>query len=156
MAISRSDIAICISEFVKYVREDTHLSADDAKELFYDIDSLSIILSSHLEMRYEDAKEIIRGVDYNRYVTNGASSTEHEICIYGIRDGKVLNKNWQITFDKHPIVVMLRGNGHDPCFYKRGDLYRAHVDRFGNSWAEAETPIKAIELTYESWKKFLE
>jgi|GEM_PF-3431950 len=41
--------------------------------------------------------------------------------------------------------------GCEPSLYKRGHLYRAHVNRGGNFWEDAETPIKALRKASMLW-----
>lgn len=57
-------------------------------------------------------------------------------------------------FDKHPIVVSLKNEGHNPSFYKRGNVYRSHIDKCGNFWEDSDSPITAIEKAVENWKKY--
>ena len=40
-----------------------------------------------------------------------------------------------------------------PSLYKRGPhLWRAHINRAGNYWADARTPTKAFQIAYADWR----
>jgi len=42
--------------------------------------------------------------------------------------------------------------GCEPSIYKRGNLWRAHINMAGNYWEDAETPILALQNAIVLWK----
>lgn len=47
----------------------------------------------------------------------------------------------------------LAKQGCVPSVYCRGGLWRAHVNMAGNSWADASTPLKAMQDAVLVWKR---
>lgn len=62
-------------------------------------------------------------------------------------------KKWESykskTYDK--IVKKLKKYGCKPGVYKRGDLYRFHINLCGNWWDDQSTPLKAARSAYSIW-----
>ena len=44
------------------------------------------------------------------------------------------------------IVTVDCKQGHNPSLYKRGDVWRYHLDRFGNQWEDGKHPVNAALL----------
>lgn len=40
-----------------------------------------------------------------------------------------------------------------PSIYRRGNGWRAHVNRYGNFWEDHEDPKVALEKATENWEK---
>ncbi len=47
----------------------------------------------------------------------------------------------------------LAKQGYVPSIYRRGDLWRAHVNMAGNFWEDASTPLKALRAAIKLWEK---
>jgi len=47
----------------------------------------------------------------------------------------------------------LKKMGCHPSIYRRGTLWRAHVNRAGNFWADDDSPFAALESAVKLWKK---
>ncbi len=46
----------------------------------------------------------------------------------------------------------LRAAGCHPGTYPRGDLFRFHVNIYGNYWADAPTPLEAMREAIDLWE----
>ena len=46
----------------------------------------------------------------------------------------------------------LTRQGCYPSIYRRGDLYRAHVNIAGNYWEDEKTPYKAMRSAIKLWE----
>jgi len=46
----------------------------------------------------------------------------------------------------------LENQGCYPGIYRRGNLYRAHVNIYGNYWADENTPFKALKEAIKLWE----
>ena len=46
----------------------------------------------------------------------------------------------------------LKSHGCYPSIYRRGDVWRAHVNAAGNFWADARTPLEALEEAVKLWQ----
>lgn len=49
-------------------------------------------------------------------------------------------------------ISYLKDHGCFPSVYKRGKCYRAHINRYGNHWAEGKTKDEAFEKAFKRWK----
>ena len=47
----------------------------------------------------------------------------------------------------------LKDRGCFPSIYRRGNLWRAHINRAGNFWADGESAFIALEEAVKLWKK---
>ena len=47
----------------------------------------------------------------------------------------------------------LKSRGCYPSIYRRGDMWRAHVNASGNFWADSRTPLKALEEAVKLWQE---
>jgi hypothetical protein len=47
----------------------------------------------------------------------------------------------------------LKDRGCYPSIYRRGDLWRAHVNRAGNYWADGISAFTALEDAVKLWRK---
>lgn len=48
----------------------------------------------------------------------------------------------------------LRALGYDPCISQRGPrIWRAHINRFGNFWADADSPDVALSMAKKLWER---
>ena len=47
----------------------------------------------------------------------------------------------------------LAKQGCVPSVYRRGDLWRAHVNMAGNCWADESTPLKALRAAVKLWER---
>jgi hypothetical protein len=47
----------------------------------------------------------------------------------------------------------LKQRGCYPSIYRRGDLWRAHVNMYGNFWVDEISPFLALEKAVRLWKK---
>jgi hypothetical protein len=54
-----------------------------------------------------------------------------------------------MTYDE--IVILLRKIGCDPGVYARGKLYRFHINKCGNFWADAPTELDACIEAVRNW-----
>ncbi len=50
------------------------------------------------------------------------------------------------------LLKRLASEGCHPSIYKRGDLWRAHVNAAGNYWADDTTPLKAMREAVKLWQ----
>jgi hypothetical protein len=46
----------------------------------------------------------------------------------------------------------LREQGCHPSVYERGIMFRFHVNRFGNFWHDAKTPLEALRGAVKAWE----
>jgi len=51
------------------------------------------------------------------------------------------------------LLLRLAKEGCHPSIYRRGDLWRAHVNAAGNYWADRKTPQAALEAAVKLWIK---
>jgi hypothetical protein len=51
------------------------------------------------------------------------------------------------------LMKQLRSEGCFPSIYRRGDLWRAHVNAAGNYWHDDTTPLKAMQEAVRLWKR---
>ena len=49
-------------------------------------------------------------------------------------------------------IKWLKSHGCYPSIYRRGDVWRTHVNAAGNFWADARTPLKALEDAVKLWQ----
>jgi len=50
------------------------------------------------------------------------------------------------------LLIHLAEQGCFPSIYRRGEVWRAHVNAAGNYWADANTPYKALREAVASWR----
>lgn len=50
------------------------------------------------------------------------------------------------------LLMNLTERGCYPSLYRRGKVWRAHVNWAGNFWEDASTPHEALEKACLSWK----
>lgn len=53
--------------------------------------------------------------------------------------------------DLSSLLLSLKARGCVPGIYLRGDMWRAHVNRCGNYWADAATPYAALSEAAAMW-----
>jgi len=53
----------------------------------------------------------------------------------------------------HTVLFRLAGLGCVPSVYRRGSLWRAHVNMAGNFWEDADTPAGALLAAEKAWRK---
>lgn len=51
------------------------------------------------------------------------------------------------------ILTGLARLGCVPGIYRRGNLWRAHVNIAGNFWHDAESPVEAMRVAVRAWMK---
>jgi len=51
------------------------------------------------------------------------------------------------------LIKDLEKQGCYPGIYRRGNLYRAHVNISGNFWADENTPFKALKAAVKMWEQ---
>lgn len=51
------------------------------------------------------------------------------------------------------LINSLRERGCSPHIYKRGTIWRAYVNRFGNFWEDHDDPETALRLAVSAWEK---
>ena len=51
------------------------------------------------------------------------------------------------------MLTVLASKGCYPSIYRRGQLWRAHVNAAGNFWADNHSPRKALAMAIEAWEK---
>ena len=49
-------------------------------------------------------------------------------------------------------LLDLKNEGCFPSLYLRGDVWRAHVNRAGNFWADDKSPLNAIRRAANMWR----
>jgi hypothetical protein len=55
--------------------------------------------------------------------------------------------------DLRDLLIRLANDGCYPSLYRRGDLWRAHVNAAGNFWADNTTPLNAMREAVRLWRK---
>jgi hypothetical protein len=60
-----------------------------------------------------------------------------------------MSGKWPPTLNK--LITGLTAEGCFPGIYRRGKLYRAHVNISGNYWADEPTPFKAMKEAIKLW-----
>lgn len=50
-------------------------------------------------------------------------------------------------------LIHLAKEGCCPGIYRRGNLWRAHVNNAGNFWHDDTTPLKALRGAVKLWRK---
>ena len=50
------------------------------------------------------------------------------------------------------LLQKLANEGCFPSIYRRGDIWRAHVNAAGNCWHEGTTPLRALRGAVKLWE----
>jgi len=66
-------------------------------------------------------------------------------------NNKYNKKEMTITYNDR--MKWLKSRGCYPSIYRRGDMWRAHVNAAGNFWADARTPYAALEKAVQLWRE---
>lgn len=101
---------------------------------------------NHMKALVEQRKTLTKESDDLR---EKLELVQHEAAEEINRLLNIVNKSENITSK----LEWLKGQGCHPSIYRRGDLWRVHINMAGNWWEEHESLSKAVNMAIDTWVK---